>query len=151
MMTDEQFWTLVGAVDRDALDEGDEEASLAPLVEALADSSAEDIKSFEDHLSTALYRLDGERYANEAGISGGSDDGFLYARAYVVAKGRGFYESVLKDPAKMPKRVDYWCESLLSVSASAWEASQGDEWDYFAEPSYETGSNVAQWPSLGGS
>ena len=148
-MTEDAFWDLVALADTDALDDGDEEGAVAPLIEALAEEPDDAVRGFEDRLSEVLYRLDGERYARAAGESGDSADGFLYARCCVVARGRAFYESVLSDSTRMPTGTDDWCESLLTVAEEAWADSRDVDWDHVAEPSYETGSNRARWPSAG--
>jgi hypothetical protein len=143
------FWRLIGTIDRGALRDGDEEGAVEPLVEALAECSEGDIKEFEDLLAQCLYDLDGQTYADQAGESGQSGDGFLYARCYVVARGKKHYDSVKANPAKMPKSVDEWCESLLSVAQEAWAAATGkgdEEWDHQSPVSYEMGSNKANWP-----
>jgi len=144
----EQFWKVIEAVDRTALDEGNEEGAVEGLTSMLAARGEATMRAFTDKLAEALYALDGRAYADNAGESGESDDGFLYARCYVVARGREFYEAVLANPAKMPTSVNRWCESLLYVAQNAWAEATGSEpgeWDYSAPLSYETGSNAAAW------
>ena len=80
-----------------------------------------------------LYDIDGESYADNAGESGQSGDGFLYARCYVVGCGKALYEEVKADPGKMPKSLDEWCEALLYTSQRAWAVVTGrdeEEWDH---------------------
>ena len=142
------FWLLIGDVDRGLLRSGDAEVAVEPLVEALAGHSEADIRDFEDLLSQCLHDIDGRIYAEQAGESGRSGDGFLYARCYVVACGKAHYEKVLADPEKMPKSLDEWCEPLLYTAQRAWAAATGrdeEEWDHVAPTSYETGSNGANW------
>jgi hypothetical protein len=142
------FWKLISRIDRSALRDGDEEGAVEPLVEALSEQGEQEIRSFEDHLSQVLYDLDGESFANEAGDSGQSGDGFLYARCFVVACGQKNYEAVKTDPAKMSKSIEDWCESLLYVASCAWAQATGndeEEWDHIAPVSYETGSNQSLW------
>ena len=74
-----------------------------------------------------------------------SVDGFLYARCVVVANGSAFYEAVLRDPAKMPKDMEF--EALVSVGPVAYARRTGrqdDELDS-GEVSFETFSNHAGW------
>lgn len=117
-MTDTEFWQLISTIDLAALDDGDE--ALAPLRSALGGKAPAELFEFEECLSQKLFAIDGEDFADEAGDSGGSDDGFLYARCYVVAKGRAFYDAVLGDPALMPKSIEQWCEALLYQHREAW-------------------------------
>lgn len=147
-MTRDEFWKLIDTIDREALRDGDEEGAVEPLIEALAERDPDDILAFEDHLAQALYDIDGRAFADATGESGRSGDGFLYARCYVVACGRKFYESVRADPSRMPDSIDQWCEALLSVAPQAWAQATGqdeDAWDHESPVSYETGSNTTQW------
>jgi len=101
-MTDHEFWQLIALIDVTALDDGDEDEAIAPLEVRLSMKSEAELFAFEEALSQKLYAIDGEQFADQAGESAGSDDGFLYARCYVVAKGRAFYEAVKSDPSRMP-------------------------------------------------
>jgi uncharacterized protein DUF4240 len=136
---------LIGKIDRDALRDDDEEAAIEPLVEALGERGEDEIKSFEDMLAQYLFDIDGKAWADEAGKSGQSDDGFLYVRYDVVAMGKKFYDKVKADSKKMPK--DAWCESLLLAAQQAWGAAGKDEesWDHQALVSNESGSNKVNW------
>ncbi len=147
-MNNEEFWKLISLIDVDALDEGDEEAAVESLTEELSTKIEKEIGEFEELLSQCLYKIDGKKWCDESGESNDSSDGFLYARCYVVAKGKSIFEAVLSNPSLMPKSSDEWAESLLYVSAQAWaEATGRDEEDFelFASISSETGSNEAQW------
>jgi hypothetical protein len=147
-MDQTKFWALIGKIDRSALRSGDEDGAVEPLIEALAKHSEEDILEFENILAQSLYDIDGRVYADAAGESGGSVDGFLYARCYVVANGKKYYEAVRADPTKMPKTLDEWCEPLLSVAQTAWAAATGkdeESWVSDTPVSYETGSNEPGW------
>lgn len=148
-MTRDDFWQLMDHVDREALDTGDEDSAIEPLQEILSARSEPDLEDFEEHLAQCLYALDGQAFALESGDSGGSDDAFLYARCFVVARGRAHYEATLKNPKLMPKNPDHWCEPLLYTHRRAWADVTGmeeSEWTYEASVSYETGSNEKLWP-----
>jgi hypothetical protein len=143
-----RFWELLETVDREALCNSDDDDAVAPLVKALSEVDESQICSFEEHLAQVLHELDGRDYADQAGQSGGSDDGFLYARCFVVASGRGCYEGVAAHPESMPKSLE-WCEALLYVAQEAWTARTGreaHEWKFETSVSYATGSNKAKWP-----
>jgi Protein of unknown function (DUF4240) len=145
-MTIDEFWALIAKVDRTALRDGQEDKAIAPLTVALATQTEADMEAFEEHLARALYDLDTRAHADSSGESGNSDDGFLYARCYVVAQGREHYEKVLADPAAMPKTLEEWCEPLLFVGAKAWAELTGgdmDSWCPETSVSYESGSNPA--------
>ena len=148
-MTDQEFWNLIDIIDRDALDQEDEDAAVEPLILALTERTEAELTAFEELLAQKLYALDGEIYARNAGVSGDSSDGFLYMRCYVVARGKEYYESILQSPQKMPKSIEQWCEGLLYVHRQAWSELTGkdeSDWDFESGVSYETGSNIALWP-----
>ena len=145
-MDDRTFWDLIAKIDGEALRGGDEESALEGLQAALASAPLADIEGFEEMLAQKLYALDGQRFADAAGESGDSDDGFLYARCFVVATGQARYEAVLRDPSEMPASIDDWCEGLLYVAQQAYEQATGKPWSFDASVSYETGSNEALWP-----
>lgn len=144
-MTEGDFWELIETIDDEALFDGDEDAAVEPLIEALTELKPKKIQAFQEHLAKALYRLDGQAWAEHAGDSGGSSDGFLYVRCFVVACGREIYEEVLAEPAKMSEYADEWCEGLLSAAEEAWLERTGEEWEFETTVSYETGSNEEQW------
>jgi hypothetical protein len=143
-----EFWKLIDLIDQEALEECDDEEAVEPLVSALSSRSEREIDQFQEYLSQSLYAIDGQKWIEEAGDSSGSGDGFLYARCYVVAKGRDSYSIVLNSPSSMPKSSDQWAESLLYVAGQAWaELTGNDEEDYDREStvSFESFSNTAQW------
>lgn len=145
---EDEFWRQIATIDVRALRRGDEDAAVLPLFESLAQSSQQEIEQFQEHLATALYQLDGRSYADNAGASGNSGDGFLYARCYVVALGKKKYAATLNDPSRMPTNVNQWFESLLYVAGNAWAEATGNEpdaWDFDTSHSYETKSNTEQW------
>lgn len=147
-MHETEFWKLIDLINVDALDDGNEDGAIHPLYEALTKKSEGELFAFEEQLAVQLYAIDGEVYADNAGDSSGSDDGFLYARCYVVAKGREFFEAVKVDPARMPKSIEQWCESLLYPHREAWAHITGgdsSDWPFDSSVSYESGSNVDLW------
>lgn len=147
-MTDSEFWDLIARVDVAALEQGDEQAAVLPVQKALSGKSEVQLAEFEEALAQKLYAIDGEDYARNAGESGSSDDAFLYARLYVIARGREYYETVRAHPERMPKSLQQWCESLLYVHKYAWEALTGrsaSAWPFSPTVSYESGSNSALW------
>jgi hypothetical protein len=143
-MDERTFWQLIDRIDGDVLME-DQDAAIEPLVAALSRLKPENIASFEEHMAQRLYALDGRRFAEQAGESSDSADGFLYARCFVVARGEMHYRRVLADPTLVPKSVDHWCEALLNAASTALELSTGNAGDFETTVSYETGSNSAQW------
>ena len=144
-MSDERFWSLIAKVDVEALEAGDEEAALSALESALATLPTEQLEAFEEVLAAKLFDIDGRRYAEAAGESGTSDDAFLYARCFVVARGAEHYARVCANPALMPNTLEQWCEGLLSLASTAFENQTGTEWNFVPRFNYETGSNRRLW------
>jgi len=147
-MDKQQFWDLMKNVDQTELEAGYDEEAMEPLIEALAKLAklgTTELEQFEERLAEALFELDQKNLADHAGESGESGDGFLYARCYVVARGKAFFERVLADASQMPNSIEQWCEPLLFAVAEAWAAEHEDEWDYLPQTDCETGSNAAGW------
>jgi hypothetical protein len=110
------------------------------------------IEAFQQQLSQVLFAIDGENHANHAGEPGRSDDGFLYARCHVVARGEDHYSRVRAAPALMHESVDQWCESLLYVAPDAWArktSSDPSDRDFEPTASHESGSNKSLWSEAG--
>jgi hypothetical protein len=143
-LTEEQFWALIDTLDWTK--EGDDAAVIEPLISALAALPVTNIYRFQDLFSEKLWLLDTRRYA-EASLDEGDDhissDGFLYDRCCVLANGKIFYESVLKDPSLWPKGLSF--ERLLYVASEAYERKTGKKFTYYSIYNYETGSNEKGW------
>lgn len=97
---------------------------MQPLHDATSKMSRSELEALAEARASKLYALDGRRYFEEAGAASNSQDGFLYARCFVVASGKDHYERVLADPTLMPKSFDEWCAELLSVASTAYEKSE---------------------------
>ncbi|MEK7256208.1 MAG: DUF4240 domain-containing protein [Bacteroidota bacterium] len=149
-MDEDQFWAIIDLLD---WNQPDRQSILAPAVEALSRFSKADIQAFHDLMNEKLYALDGQRFAEELGSNKYleseffSVDDFLYSRCAVVANGRAFFESVLKNPKRIPKEFTF--EQLLYLPNKAWELKTGrDDYDYFPETWYETFSNSEGWGGI---
>ena len=144
------FGKPIATIDGDAIRDGDEDAALSPLLQTLSERSDVELAGFAEQLAQVLFQRGGQVYADCAGDSGNSDDGFLYARCYVVALGRDHYERVVASPSEMPESLEEWCEGLRYVPQRAWAALTGNQeeaWPHRTSVSDESGSNRALWPS----
>ncbi len=65
--------------------------------------SSEELTALDRVLERKLYDLD---RADIHGVTGGSDDGFLYCRGFIVAMGREFYDAALAAPAVAVRDTD---------------------------------------------
>lgn len=143
------FWAIIDHLD---WEQEEDQAILEPAIKKLASMSIANIYSFEEILSEKLYRLDQQKYAVNIGdnaynkVRNFSVDGFLYARACVIANGQEAFESVLNDPAKMPKNITF--EPLLYLAARAYEIKTKKTFSYISSFNYETYSNAEGWKEI---
>ena len=146
------FWQLVGLIDQKALAASNDRKAVLPLINKLQVLPINEIESFDDIMAQNLYDIDGEIYSRNAGKSGGSGDGFLYIRLYVIARGQKFYESVKENPHQMPNNVEQWREELLYVPRIAWGLITNNHpslWPHKTPVSYESFSNKSLWNNSG--
>ncbi|XVV09670.1 DUF4240 domain-containing protein [Actinoplanes sp. CA-131856] len=134
-----------------ARDPGDEDFEvyaldgwLAPFLRTLTELSAElpgaDLADLDRVLERKLHDLD---RADIHEVTDGSDDGFLYARGFIVALGRDYYEAVRRDPAVAVLDAD--CEEMCYFFAHLHENRFGAAPEKDSTISRETGDNVAGW------
>ncbi|MFC5664864.1 DUF4240 domain-containing protein [Kitasatospora misakiensis] len=155
----ERFWQLIDLIGGApavavcaTFDDGCER-----LTAALAAGPVEEIVGFGERFAEALYGLDREEYGTQRAVDPDdpeeeplplSDDGFLYARAAVVAAGRAAYEQVRADPALFAAHSFRSGESLLYAHEEAYETATGEEWEHVTRYDFESCSNREGWPNL---
>lgn len=149
-MNESEFWRVVSLLDWNKT--GDDDAILEPAFVALADKGADEIIQFEEMLAEKLHAIDTRRhckacYAGKLDPDNGDDyisaDDFLYQRCVVVANGRDFYNTVLRNPSKFPQGLEF--ESLLTLGPTAFKWSTGNEYDHHTSVSYESFQNREGW------
>jgi hypothetical protein len=159
-MDDTQFWSTIESAwqtvggktaARRKLAEGklsDEKAEellealeevIPALREALDGLPADELLAFDRLLERKLYDIDRAEVQEH---TDGSDDGFLYARGFVVAAGKGYYDAVNAKPSTA--MADLECEEMCYLP---WHLYR----DKFGEMpasgiSRESCSNRAGWP-----
>jgi hypothetical protein len=143
MIAEMEFWAIIDLLDWKKT--GNDDKVLEPAIAALAKRSQADIRQFYERFAYLLYQLDTKSHAKQLMDEDEyfSADEFLYVRCCVVANGKKFYESVLKNPKKMPKDLEF--ESLLRLAPEAFERRTGEDMDYLTGCSFETFSNVEGW------
>lgn len=115
-----------------------EDAFLAALRTILDTYTQDQLAAWDEHCAQALYALDRED-VHEA--LDGSDDGFLYARGFVLIVGQTYFDLVLKQPDVYG--VDAECESVTYIACHLSDKKFG-EWPK-ASVSRETCSNREGW------
>jgi hypothetical protein len=102
--------------------------------------SAAELTDLDRVLERKLYDIDREDIHE---FTDGSDDGFLYARGFIVAAGREFYEAVKANPAMAI--MDAECEGMCYFFAHL----HNDRFGHYAETgsgiNRETQNNRAGW------
>jgi hypothetical protein len=140
-MDADRFWALVEMSDGDA----------DKMTRMLMWFPKEEIIAFDLRMGLILYALDREDIHD---VTDGSDDGFLYARCWIISRGRAYCGSVLADPHNaVPNKED---NGWLYPAMDAYEALAGEEtwpdaidkhWRALGVPDV----NEASWPSRYGS
>ncbi|MDP9847118.1 DUF4240 domain-containing protein [Streptosporangium lutulentum] len=104
--------------------------------------SADELTDLDRVVEAKLYDID---RADVQAVTDGSDDGFLYARGFIVAMGRDFYAAVAEDPKKAVPDAE--CEGMCYFFAHLHNKRYGDFPDTGSGISRESCSNPAGWPS----
>jgi hypothetical protein len=162
IMDDDRFWSLIESAWkkvggktklREKLAEGklsDEKAEelqetvqevMPALQEMLGQLSADDLLAFDRILEQKLYDIDRAEVQEQ---TDGSDDGFLYARGFIVAAGKGYYDAVNANPKIA--MIDLECEDMCYISWHLYNEKFGEM--PTSKISRESCSNKAGWPDL---
>jgi hypothetical protein len=115
------------------------EEVIPELRESLGSLSQEELLAFDRILERKLYDID---RAEVQEVTDGSDDGFLYARGFIVACGKGYYDAVNATPTIAIMDLD--CEEMCYLSTHVYEEKFGDM--PRSEISRESCSNEKGWP-----
>jgi len=118
----------------------DEEVVIA-LTEELQLLTPEALSQFDRILERKLYEID---RAEVQEATDGSNDGFLYARGFIVGMGRTFYDAVNANPSLAI--MDMECEAMCYISWHVFREKYGEM--PRSEISRESCSNRAGWPAL---
>jgi Protein of unknown function (DUF4240) len=114
---------------------------LGALRSQLDDLTSEELLEFDRILERKLYDIDRAEIQEH---TDGSDDGFLYARGFIVIAGKAYYDAVNANPSTA--MMDMECEEMCYISSHLYEEKYGD-----IPPSgisRESCSNKAAWPGV---
>lgn len=149
-LSEAEFWKILGKLNWKK--SGDDDAVMAPAIKALSQKSAREIEAFYELFAVKLHALDTREhcrhsYAGEQDPDDGdvyiSADDFLYLRCCALLNGKKYYDTALKNPAKMPTNLEF--EALLYLAPKAWELKTGEEFEYANKVDFESFSNKAGW------
>jgi len=124
-----------------AVVEGALEAFLEELTARNRGSSSEELTALDRVVERKLHEID---RADVHAVTGGSDDGFLYARGFIVAMGRDFYDAVVREPKTAPAAD---CGKMCYFFARLHDERFGGHPDTGSKISRESCSNPAGWSS----
>lgn len=116
------------------------DAFLAQLSALSTDLTSEELTALDRVAERALYDID---RAEIQAITDGSDDGFLYARGFIVAMGRDYYDAVNSDPEAAT--TDAECEEMCYFFAHLHNERFGGFPKTGSGISRETASNPTGW------
>lgn len=102
--------------------------------------SGDELATFDRILERQLYEID---RADIHAATGGSDDGFLYSRGFIVALGQDFYHGVIHDPQMAVPYAE--CEEICYFFAHLYREQFGDFPDTGSGIARESCSNSAGW------
>jgi hypothetical protein len=162
IMNEERFWAMIeeawqsaggmenergrlakGKLSEDAID--DLMCAMDDMVGTLRDNlfalDQQELLQFDRILEKKLFEID---RAEVQAQTDGSNDGFLYARGFIVAAGKEYYEAV-KAKAKLAV-TDAECEEMCYLSFHVYEDRFGDMPQ--SGISRESCSNKAGWRQL---
>jgi hypothetical protein len=148
-LTEAGFWALIGQLDWSK--SGDDDAIIAPIVNALSKAPFRHVLDFADILSHKLFLLDGEVFMPQDEGTMGTDvdfaaDRFLYVRCCVVANGLTFFNHIRQHPTEMPHQLLF--AALLRIPNTAYQKQMGKPLEHIWAYPIETFSNPLGWSSL---
>lgn len=102
--------------------------------------TSEELTDLDRVLERKLYEVDREDIHE---VTDGSDDGFLYARGFIVAAGREFHQAVLADPGVAILDAD--CEEMCYFFDRLHHERFGEYTQTGSGICRESSSNMAGW------
>lgn len=116
---------------------------LSNLAVSSENLSAMELTGLDRAVERLLYEID---RADIQEVTDGSDDGFLYARGFIVALGHDFYTAVTRNPQMAVLDAD--CEEMCYFFAHLHHQRFGNYPDTGSGISRESVSNPQGWPTF---
>ena len=127
-LPDDQLTELADALDQ----------VIPALRDRLQELNQNDLLAFDRILERKLWEIDRAEIQEH---TDGSDDGFLYARGFIVAAGRDYYNAVNATPERA--QMDVECEDICYLSFHVYSEKFGKMPK--SDLSRESGSNQSGW------
>lgn len=102
--------------------------------------SKEELTQFAHIMEERLYHIDRKEIHE---FTGGSDDGFLYCRCFIIAMGKDYYDMIDQDPSKAT--LDLEAEEVGFAAYQVYQEKFGEEFDRNSIHCIESGSNSDAW------
>ncbi|MBC6982130.1 DUF4240 domain-containing protein [Caulobacter sp. 17J80-11] len=136
-----RFWALIEAAAEARA--GGSEAQAEALRAALQALTPEELVAFEAALAVQMARANRWELwgAATVALGGAPDDGFAYARLWLIGQGREVFERVLADPDALADVLPEDVEAALEFEGLMYVA--GDVW------CEKTGREAEEWPGAG--
>jgi hypothetical protein len=115
---------------------------LGTMTDQCRELPGDELTSLDRVLERKLYDID---RADIQAVTDGSEDGFLYARGFIVAMGRDFYDAVASDPEVGV--LDAECEEMCYFFADLYRERFGEFPETDSGISRESCSNASGWAS----
>jgi hypothetical protein len=116
------------------------EKVVAALRKELSKMTSAELTAIDTVIERKLYDIDRSEIQE---VTDGSDDGFLYARGWILAMGEAFYDAVDNDPRVAI--MDEECEEMCYLAAHVHEKKFGDWPKTKSKISRESCSNPDGW------
>jgi hypothetical protein len=160
-MTLDQFWNIIETAweghpkllaKRDKAIAADDTPAMVKLADDIEDTILDDYQdqlyelerdeliSFIHNLEERLYNIDRSEIQKATDCS---DDGFIYARCFIVAMGKKYYDIVDNDPSKAA--MDAEAEGFGFTAYSVYDDRFDEQFKRNSKHSIESGSNKAGW------
>ncbi len=123
-----------------ALADDIEDTILDDYQDSLYELERDELTAFIQHLEERLYNIDREAIMDAAGSS---EEGFVYARCYIVAMGRRYYGLVEGDPSKAVPDAE--AEGFGFTAYSIYADRFDEEFKRNSKHSIAARSNKAAW------
>ncbi|HEY7358339.1 MAG TPA: DUF4240 domain-containing protein [Ktedonobacterales bacterium] len=134
-MDEATFWRIIETAKVESKGECYQQVRLSE--QQLAQLPPEEIQSFDRLLSRFVGAADNHHLRAAAYLinGGGSEDGFMDFRGWLIAQGEAIFYSVLQNPDSLANLVEpteeevykYTCEHMLYIAWRAYESNTGQE------------------------